>query len=106
MVLSNAERQARYRQRLKAAASEAKLSEAKVALLQDFRRRIADSRERLELLQAGRYALFETLPGGARRDLTSDAIAREEAVIAEYEQLLQLYDPQGVTLIADEEDDR
>lgn len=103
MVLSNAERQALYRKRLKAAAEAAQISDAKAELLREFRRRIVRSREQIELMREGRFGLYERFGDGTRADLTAQAIEDAERAISEYDRLLALYDPEGLTAFEIEE---
>jgi len=103
MVLTNAERQARYRERLKAAAAAAQMSEEKVTLLRDFRRRIVEARRQVEMLRGGAITMSERTASGWR-DITGEAIQRGEQEVAEYERLLELYDPDGATDLAPDDD--
>lgn len=96
MVLTNAERQRRYRERLKAAAAAAHMSEDKAELLRQLRRRNAENAKLIEMLRSGALRTHEVREGG-QTDTTHDAIARHEAMIAENERLLALYDPEGLT---------
>lgn len=103
MVLTNAERQARYRERLKAAAAAAQMSEEKAELLRGFRRRIVESRRQIELLRSGSMTVSEKGTSGWR-DLRDETISREEEKVAEYIRLLQIYDPEALTAFADDEE--
>lgn len=88
MVLTNAERQARYKERLKARAA---LTPAMVEFVEVLRRRSAQTRERIAMLKDGRlgYRDCET-----NKDLTHEAIAREETMLSEDERIIALYDPE------------
>jgi hypothetical protein len=88
MVLTNAERQARHRERIRNAA-------AKVSALDQFidglRYRIEHTRERIEMLKDGRLALH-SLEAGGYVDITHEAIAREERMLAEDERIVAMHD--------------
>ena len=103
MVLSNAERQARYRARLKAAASAGRMSEEQAALLSSVRSRIAEAREQIELLRDGSIYI-RAVTGAGTRDLGAETIAQHESAIAEYERLLSLYDPDNSTALSVDQD--
>lgn len=74
----------------------AQMSEEKAALLRNFPRRIAESRRRIEMLHSGSITVQELTASGWR-DLRDETIRGEEGEIAEYERLLALYYPEGMT---------
>lgn len=97
MVLSNAERQARYRERLKAAAARADpMTPERFELLNRLRLRNVAAKARIEMLRSGVLRLHETTLEG-QRDVTNEALARELTVIAENERILAMYDPDDLT---------
>lgn len=99
MVLTNRERQARYRERLKSqAAVAAGLSEAMTELLMGHRDRIAMLDEQLRQMRsykAGGHG-FGT-HSHAKGDTTDESIARAEAERAQLLALIQKHDPDGLT---------
>lgn len=96
MVLTNAERQRRYKERLKAKAAQAQLTPARIELLQKLRRRRDASLHQIELLEAGTIRLHQVTPDG-QRDISAEAIASERAKIDEIDRMLAEYDPDGVS---------
>lgn len=95
MVLSNKERQARYRARLKAAAdSSTALSEALVELLVRHRETILELRRQIALLEDGSIRFLR-----GNVDATEEALERARRQLADLESLVQRHDAEGVTKI-------
>lgn len=100
MVLTNAQRQALYRRRIKAQAAQAAMTPARFDLLQDLRRRQIESRAQIERMEAGVFRIHETTVEG-QRDITAQAIELERSKIADVDRVLALYDPDGLTVLDD-----
>jgi hypothetical protein len=78
------------------------MTPALAEFLTELRQRNVTTRERIGMLQDGTLGLWELTPAG-RRDITHEAIARDEAMIAESERILAQSDPHGFTVVASEQ---
>lgn len=99
MVLSNAQRQALYRQRLKAqAAQSGALSSAMTELLTRHRLHIAELEEQVRQMESFLCGGpgFGT-HGERNRDTTAESIASTQAKLTELRTLVAKHDPDGLT---------
>lgn len=93
MVLTNAQRQALYRQRIKAqAAQAADLTESMAELLRRYRQMIADLDLQIEALESGAVRFLR-----GSSDATADALARARGQRSNLQELVDKHDPTGVT---------
>lgn len=92
MVLSNTERQARYRNRLKQLATRGALSPVQLEILTEARYKL---REQRRLRLSYEFGLGQFMFNGV--DRTSDQIAMVESQIDQYERLLSRFDPDNQT---------
>jgi hypothetical protein len=92
MVLSNAERQARYRERLKQLAAKGVMSPLQAQMLTDVRRHLREWRRSIAAFAEGRMKLWTN-----HVDTTAEHVAMLEKMIATNEQLLVQYDPDDLT---------
>lgn len=92
MVLSNAERQARYRERLKQLAARGVLSSAQAQLLTDARRQVREWRRSISSFAGGRIWIKV-----GNVDQSSEHITRLNALIANNDKLVAEFDPDDVT---------
>lgn len=72
---------------------------AQADFLRVLRQRNGTTRERIAMMQTGALGL-RSLTASGWEDITHEAIARDEAEIAENERLFALYDPNSVTIDA------
>jgi hypothetical protein len=92
MVLSNAERQARYRERLKQLAARGLMSAVQSELLSVTRKHLREWRRSVAAFAEGR---MRTMTNNV--DTTSQHVSMLKEMIARNEALLAQYDPEGVT---------
>ena len=92
MVLSNAERQARYRERIKQLAARGVMTPIQAEMLADTRKRLREWRRSLAAFAEGRMWLKTN-----NVDRTAEHIAMLRGMITTNERLLAQYDPDGVT---------
>ncbi len=92
MALSNAERQARYRQRLKSLAAQAEMTELKADLLVGARGNLRQWRHYIAMFAGKRLSIR---CNGS--DITPEHVAMLRRGISSHEALLEQYDPEGRT---------
>jgi hypothetical protein len=92
MVLSNAERQARYRQRRQQLAARGVMSLAQAEILTDVRVRLREWKRSIAAFGEGRMRLTTN-----NVDTTSEHVSMLKGMIARNEALLTQYDPDGLT---------
>jgi len=92
MVLSNAQRQARYRSRLKELAAIARISEDKAETLLNLRRHQEDWARQVRRLMVGETRIYSS-----DVDVSPDEVTRLLKQIADTVSLLAKHDPEGVT---------
>jgi C4-type Zn-finger protein len=100
MVLTNAERQQRHRERLNVLAARAKISEAMADLLLRHRHHIREWRASIVRFRSGQMHLYEN-----DVDISGAHVARLQSYIATSEGILTQYDPDGVTATDAPEDE-
>lgn len=91
MVLTNAERQQRHRERMKQLAA---MGQSMADFLRELRRTREITLERIDLFRSGKVGYFD-IPTGA--DCSAEVIARDEAQVAQIDRLLSDYDPNDLT---------
>lgn len=92
MPLTNAERQARYRERIKQLAARGVMSPIQAQLLSDARRHIREWRRSIAAFDEGHMRLFTN-----HVDTSADHARQLERLIVQNEALLAQYDPEGLT---------
>lgn len=92
MALSNQERQARYRIRLKELAARSELNEVLINTLMETRRHIREWKRSIALLDAGIMHLHIN-----DADVSADHAVHLRGVIATNQRLLDRHDPEGLT---------
>jgi hypothetical protein len=92
MVLTNAERQARYRERIKALAAKAEMTETQAQLLYGARCRLRQWKLQLAKCEAGEIHLTRN-----RIDITVEHAAQLRGQIAEGREFLRQFDPEDRT---------
>lgn len=92
MPLTNAERQARYRERIKRLAARGVMSPIQAQLLSDARRHIREWRRSIAAFDGGYMRLFSN-----NVDISADHARQLERLIVQNEALLAQYDPEGLT---------
>jgi len=92
MPLTNAERQARYRERIKQLAARGVMSPIQAQLLSDARRHIREWRRSIAAFDEGHMRLFTN-----HVDTSADQARQLERLIAQNEALLAQYDPEDLT---------
>lgn len=92
MVLTNAERQARYRERLKQLAARGVMSPAQAEMLADIRRRLREWRRSISAFESGQMWLRTN---GV--DQSASHLDMLKGMIATNERLLDEYDPDNLT---------
>jgi hypothetical protein len=92
MALSNAERQARYREKRKQLAARGVMSEAHRESLLDLRRHLREWRRSLAAFAEGRMRMTTN-----NVDTTAEHVVRVRRMIAHNEAVLLRFDPHGLT---------
>jgi hypothetical protein len=92
MALSNAERQARYREKRKQLVAKSQMSEAQRQALTDLRRHLREWRRSLAAFAEGRMRMTTN-----NVDTTAEHVVRVRRMIAHNEAVLSRFDPDGLT---------